>query len=353
MKKKHLHLFIGIIIIALSMYYAFKGVKLSELIDAFTSVRYLYLIPAIFFVLISYLLRAMRWRFLVGHVKKDIKTAALFSPMMVGFMANMLPARAGEFIRAYLLSKKERISFSSAFATIFIERLFDLVMLLLLIVWMLLFMSQALSSTNETYTVSIMFRTFTFSLYQMVEIFGVFSISLCASIFLFSALLQFKNNWAMKIVGIFVKPLPQKWSEKIIALVNSFTEGLNIIRDGRGFMATVFLSFLIWATFVMTYYPLYLAFDIHSKLPVVSSLIILCVTVAVFITLLPTPGFLGSYHLGCIAALYGIFGIQKAVALSYGIVAWLLAMGLTVLIGSIYAIKEHVSLSEVTAKENT
>jgi len=286
-------------------------------------------------------------------VKKDVKTAALFSPMMVGFMANMLPARAGEFIRAYLLSKKERISFSSAFATIFIERLFDLVVLLLLLVWVLLFMSKALSSTSETYKVSIMLWTFTFSLYQMVKIFGVFSILLCTFIFLFSALLQFKNNWAMRIVGICIKPFPQKWSERVIGLVNSFTEGLNIIRDGRGFIATVFLSFLIWSTFVMTYYPLYLAFDIESKLPVVSSLVILCVTVAVFITLLPTPGFLGSYHLGCIAALYGIFGIQKAVALSYGIVAWLLAMGMTVLIGSIYAIKDHVSFTEVTTKENT
>lgn len=353
MNKKHLHLLVGIVIIAFSMYYAFKGVKLSELTDALMSVHYLYLIPAAFFVLISYLLRAMRWRYLVSHVKKDVKTADLFSPLMVGFMANMLPARAGEFIRAYLLSKKERISFSSAFATIFIERLFDLVMLLLLLVWVLLFMSQALSSTNETYEVSLMFWTYSFSLFQMVEIFGAFSISLCAFIFLFSALLQFKNDWAMRIVGIFIKPFPQKWSERIIGLVNSFTEGLNIIRDGRGFIATVFLSFLIWSTFVITYYPLYLAFGIEDKLPVVSSLIILCVTVAVFITLLPTPGFLGSYHLGCIAALYGIFGIQKAVALSYGIIAWLLAMGLTVLIGSVYAIKEHVSFREVTAKEDT
>jgi len=353
MNKKHLHLFIGLIIIVLSMYYAFKGVKLSDLMDAFTSVRYLYLIPAIVIVFISYVLRAMRWRYLVGHVKKDVKTSALFSPLMIGFMANMLPARAGEFIRAYLLSRKERISFSSAFATIFIERLFDLVMLLLLIVWILIFMSQTLSSANETYTVSIMFRTFTFSLYQMVEVFGVISISLCAFIFLFSALLQFRKDWAIKIVDVFTKPLSQKLCEKIFGLVNSFAEGLNIIRDGRGFMATVFLSFLIWATFIIMYYPLYLAFDIQTQLPVVSSLMILCVTVAVFITLLPTPGFLGSYHLGCIAALYGIFGIQKAVALSYGIIAWLMAMGLTVLIGSVYAIKDHVSFTEVTAKENT
>src|SRR4030065_935910 len=106
MSKKYLHLLIGLIIIVFSLYYAFKGVKLSELSEAITSVNYLYLIPAIFLVMLSYLLRAMRWRYLVRPVK-DVTTSALFAPLMVGFMANMLPARAGEFIRAYLLSKKE------------------------------------------------------------------------------------------------------------------------------------------------------------------------------------------------------------------------------------------------------
>ena len=151
----------------------------------------------------------------------------------------------------------------------------------------------------------------------------------------------------MKIVGIFIKPFPHKWREKIIGLVNSFTNGLNIIRDRRGFIATIFLSFLIWIVFIATYYPIYLAFGIQNELPVISSLMVLCLMVAIFITLAPTPGFLGSYHLACVVTLHGIYGIQKAVALSYGIVAWLLAMGLTVVIGLFFALKEHVSFERV------
>ena len=48
MNKKYIHLLIGLIIIAFSLYYAFKGVKLSELTDAFMSVHYIYLIPQCF-----------------------------------------------------------------------------------------------------------------------------------------------------------------------------------------------------------------------------------------------------------------------------------------------------------------
>ena len=122
MRKKYLHLLIGLIIIVLSLMYAFKDVSFQELMSALKSIRHIYLFPAIFLVAMSYLLRAMRWHYLIRSVKK-VKTTRLFSPLMVGFMGNMLPARAGEFIRAYLLGKKENVSFSASFATIFVERL--------------------------------------------------------------------------------------------------------------------------------------------------------------------------------------------------------------------------------------
>lgn len=145
MNKKHIHLFIGLVIIALSLFYAFRGVKIRELGNAMLAVHYIYLVPALAFVILSYLFRAMRWRYLIRHIK-DVKTASLFSPLMVGSMANMLPARASEFIRAYLLSRKERISFSASFATIFIERLFDLMLVLLILVSVLIFIPEVFIS---------------------------------------------------------------------------------------------------------------------------------------------------------------------------------------------------------------
>ncbi len=339
MNKKHIHLLIGLAIIALSLFYAFRGVKIAELGNALLAAHYIYLVPAIVLVILSYLFRAMRWRYLIRSIK-DVKTAGLFSPLMVGFMANMLPARAGEFVRAYLLSRKEQISFSASFATIFIERLFDLIIVLLMLVSVLLFMPEVFVSGDVSGGNDLL---------NKVKIFGAVSFLLCMFIFIFSALLQFKKDLAMKVIGFFVRPFPLKWGEKIFGLVGSFSEGLQIIRDKRGFLATICLSFLIWGMFIFTYYPLYLAFDIETELPLISSLVVLCLTVAIFITVAPTPGFLGSYHLGCVAALHGIFGIDKAVALSYGIVAWLVAMGTTVFIGALFAIKENISIGDISA----
>ncbi len=335
---RKMHLIVGIIVVVLSLYYVFHDVQIDELGKAFLSLRYVYLIPTIGLVVLGFLFRAMRWRYLIRPVK-EVKTLNLLSPLIVGFMGNMLPARAGEFIRAYLLGKQERISFSASFATIFIERLFDMVLVLFLLFWVLFFRAEFLTSENSGETHSLMVN------------FGLVSFAGVVCILLFSVLLQFKNDWAMKLVGLFTKPFPLKWKEKIIKLVNSFAEGLKILKDKRGFFATVLLSFLIWCTFILTYYPLYLAFDIDTNMPLITSLIILCLTVAVFITLLPTPGFLGAFQAACVAALHGIFGVPKAVAVSYGIVAWFVTMGVTVLLGIFFIIKDNISLGEFSTRK--
>jgi len=340
-KKQLLHLSISIVIVTASLYYVFKSVSIADLADALKSIRYIYLLPAIFLVALTYVVRAMRWRYLIASVK-EVKTVNLFSPLMVGFMGNMLPARAGEVLRAYLLGKKEGLSFSASFATIFIERLFDMGLVLLLLFGVLFFESKTfvMSGSGETHQL----------MGYMVK-FGWISFAGCLFIFIFSVLLQYRNDWAMKGVEIITKPLPHKWAEKIVKLVNSFTQGLNIIKDKKGFLATVFLSFLLWGIFVLMYYPLYFAFGIESKLPVISSLLILCVAIAVFITLFPTPGFLGSFQAACVVALHEIFKIPKAVAVSYGIVTWLVVMGFVITVGSIFIIKENISFTEFSASK--
>jgi hypothetical protein len=334
MRKRHL--LIGIIIVILSSYYAFKNVSLAELSSALAAVHYIYLFPAVALVALSFLIRAIRWRYLVSSVKK-VKTVNLFSPLMVGFMGNMLPARAGELIRAYLLGKKERVSFSASFATIFIERLLDMAVVLLLLVWVLLFKTEAFGfgSTGENH-----------KLMDYMVKFGWISFFGCSFIFLFSALLQYKNDWAMRIVNVCVKPFPHRWRDKIIGLVNSFTEGLKILKDRRGFLISIILSFLMWAIIIFSYYPLYHAFEIETLLPTITSLIILTLAIDIFIVLFPTPGFLGAFQAACVVALHEIFKIPKAIAASYGIVAWLSTMGFVVIIGAIFVIRDNISFSE-------
>lgn len=337
MKKNHL--LIGLIIIILSSYYAFKNVSIEELGNALKSVHYIYLVPAAFFTVLTFVFRAMRWRYLVSSVK-TVKTARLVSPMMVGFMGNILPARAGEFIRAYLLSKKENISFSASFATIFVERLMDMSMFLLLLVGVLFFSADTFSQGDAGGNQRLMGYMIKFGWISFIGSMGIFS---------FSVLLQYKNDWAIKIVDICTKPLPHKWREKIFGMLHSFTDGLKILKDFRGFAACILLSVLVWTAAVLFYYPLLLAFGIETGLPVITAVLIINLTVGIFISLFPTPGFLGAFQAACVIALHDIFGISKAVAASYGIIAWLVAMGFIIVVGSFFIVKDNLSFSELAS----
>ena len=344
MNNKSLHLAAGIFIIILSFYYAFNNVSAAEIINALSSIRYIYILPAVSMVAVSFSFRALRWRYLIASFKQ-VKTSSLYSPLMIGHMGNMLPARAGEFIRAYLLSKKEGISYSASFATIFIERLFDLFFVLLLLAWVLFFESSIFPHGDAGANSGII---------EYIIKFGWISLGLCTIILLFSIFLQYRNQRAMDLVKFFTKPLPLKWGNKLINAVNSFSSGLMILRDKRGFTAAVLLSFLINVVIILTFYFLYLAFDLETQLPVLSSLILLSLVVDIFVALFPTPGFLGSFHAACVAALHGVFNISKAVALSYGIVAWLVFIGFTVAVGAFFALKDHISISALqSGKKDT
>lgn len=334
MKKKHL--IIGLTITCLAFYYSLRDVSIVELGNALKSVQYIYLLPALFWLAMSFLFRAMRWRYLIRSVK-EVKTKNLFSPLMLGFMGNLLPARAGEFVRAYLLGKNEKISFSTSLATIFIERLLDMFMVLLLLVWVLLFQMDVFSSGDTGSNHRLM---------GYMIAFGWISFSGCLLILFFSLLLQYKNEFAMKLVSLAIKPLPHRWGDKILDLAGSFNDGLKILRDKEGFFYSVVLSSLVTFTATITFYPLYQAVGIESMLPAVSSLIVLAITIDIFIVLFPTPGFLGSFQAACVVTLHEIFRIPKAVALSYGIIAWLLTMGFIIFAGGVFIIRDNITFSD-------
>jgi len=340
MNKKHL--IIGLLIIVLSSYYAFNNVSLSELAIAFKSVRYLYLVPAVLLIGLTFLFRAIRWRFLVSSVK-EVKTSQLVSPLMIGFMGNILPARAGELVRAYLLGKKVDISFSAAFATVFVERLMDMMIFLILLVGVLFFSSRIFPQGADGSSHPLVG--------YMIQ-FGWISFIGSVCIFSFSALLQYKNDLAIKIVSFCIKPLPEKWKEKIVGMVHSFTDGLMILKDARGVAASLFWSCLVWTAMILTYYPIHLAFGLGSDIPMMTSVLIVSLTIGIFISLFPAPAFLGSFQLACVVALHEIFGVQKAIAASYGIIAWLVAMGFIILSGIFFVLKDNISFSELSSSKN-
>ena len=333
--KKSGQLIIGLIVAILAVYYTMRNVSVSELMESFRHVNYIWLLPAFVMMCLTYVARAIRWRVLLLPVK-EVKTWDLFSPLMVGFMAGVLPARAGELVRAYLLGKKFELSFASSLATIVVERLFDLILLLFLFSWIMVFHGEIFDGDIAWSGISIRDLAFQF---------GVFSLALVLVLIAFIYLLTFHNERAISLVHWLVKPFPEKWQYNLIQMVEKFSQGLGVFRNVRALVFIVVATVGVWALIILQYYPLYWAYELQDKSA--TSLVLLTVMICILITVLPTPAFLGSFNAGVLIALHEIMGETEVATVSFGFVAWGLNFAVIVLGGVYFILHDHISVKKL------
>ena len=335
--KQYRQLIFGLVIALIALYYTLRNVSFSEVISSFKEMDYIYILPAIVLILLGYVFRAYRWQALLESSLK-VNVGGLYSPMMVGFMGNFLPARAAEILRPYLLSKKYDITFAAALASIVVERLFDMIILLLIFIWVFWFEADAFSSNIEFSG---------FSVQEMAIKFGQICVLGVIALIVFIYLLLNHKKKVMKLVGWFLGLMSEKWADKIKHLLDEFTMGCEVVKEFGTLTKISVYSVLVWVTNIFWVYPLYFAFDLQYK--TISSLLILGVIVAILISILPTPGFLGSYNAGIVIALHEIMGESEIKSVSLGMVGWALFSGVILAGGLYFIFHEHMSLKDLTS----
>ena len=316
----------------MALYYTLRNVSFSEVISSFREMDYIYLLPTIAIIFLSYIVRAYRWQVLLEPSLK-VNVGGLYSPMMVGFMGNFLPARAAEILRPYLLSKKHDISFSAAFASIIMERLFDLMMILLIFIWVFWFEASVFSADVKFSGLSVQ---------EMAIKFGQICVLAVGAFVVFIYLLLNHKKMVMKLIHWFTDFMNEKWRNKIKWFVDEFAVGCEVVKKFGALVKISVYSVLVWVGNIFWVYPLYYAFDLQHK--TIPSLLVLAVMVSILITVVPTPGFLGSYNAGIFIALHEIMGESAIKSVSLGMVGWALFAGV-ILVGDLYFIfLDHMSL---------
>ncbi len=128
---RSIQFWLGLIISLVLMALFLRAIHPSEIADAFGEANYWYLFPAICVLFVALSLRCLRWSILMRPLK-EIPAYRLFSYAIIGYMTNnLLPARTGEIVRAYVLGEREKVSRLGTLGTIALERLFDGVALVL------------------------------------------------------------------------------------------------------------------------------------------------------------------------------------------------------------------------------
>ena len=337
--KKVRQTLIGLAIAFGALYFTLKNISFEELTTSFKNAELIYIIPGLVLIILSYVTRAYRWQALLSPFKQ-IPVKEIYSPLMIGFMGCILPARAGEFLRAYVVGKKHNITFSGAFSTIIVERLFDLICLMALFVWVFVFKAD-MFDPNLTFS--------GVSVQSMAIGFGRICIILVCGLLAFMFLLAWQEEKVKSWINWCIRLLPEKWKKKIIYMVGEFALGCQVIKNKKALMQVTLFSILTWILIVALYYPFYLAFDLQTR--TLDSLLILTVMVSILITVLPTPAFLGSYNAGVLIALHEIMGEAEVTAVSFSMVVWA-ASFLVIFAGGLYFIlSDHMSVSSLMRAE--
>lgn len=278
-----------------------RKIDFKQLGAALYAVDYRYILLAVACTFVSYFLRAVRWHYLLISEKR-IPLSSLYPATIIGYMANnLLPARLGEFVRAYILAQREQLETPAVFASLVIDRLFDgfTVLLMLLVTLFTLQLPQGMADAGKALKVG-----------------GLITFLIYCGVLLFLFLLKRQTMKTLAFVAMLLKPFPRSLSERLVPLLGSFIAGIRMSAKGGHVAAVLVSSFLIWTFAVLPVDLILQGFGIH--LPITASMFIM--VLLVFAVMVPaSPGFIGTYHYACFKGL-SVFGIAESTSISIALI---------------------------------
>lgn len=293
MKSRNLRLVIGVLISAVFIWLALRGLHLPDVWVSLRSADYIWLIPSIAVYFLAVWARTWRWDYLLRPMKQ-IPLRRLFPVVVIGYMGNnVYPFRAGEILRSFVLRQQEDVSMSSSLATIVVERVFDgLVMLLFVFV-------------------ALPFAPLPSDTIRMVVIGG--SVIFLGALLVFFAVAAVPQRFMTLTEWFAARLLPEKLRVPIIDFAARFIVGLAALRSGRGLIMIFLTSVIIWLLETVKYWFVMHAFDFTVSF---FALMLMNGVVNLATTLPSAPGYIGTFDGPGIAVLT-LYGVDAAIATAY------------------------------------
>lgn len=273
-------------------------------------------------------IRAWRWQYLLEPLGRPGFGSA-FRATAVGFAASsILPARAGEVIRPYFLARQERISATGAFATIILERVLDMVTVLVLLAVYVLFFAPVITDDNRV-------------AFEAVQWTGLLAAvgALGALVVLF--VLAGNPKRLAAALERLEAVLPSRLAGLLARVAEKFASGLGIIRRPGRLIVALILSFPLWLSIAFGIWTVALAFNLAVSFAG-SFLVIALLVVGVAV---PTPGAVGGFHAAFRFAATTFFDAPDAAAVGAAIVLHLFTVFPSLFLGLLFAAHEGLNVA--------
>jgi uncharacterized protein (TIRG00374 family) len=274
-------------------------------------------------------IRAFRWQYLLDPLGK-VGFGSAFRATAVGFAAStVLPARAGEVIRPYFLARHEHMSATGAFATIILERLLDVVTVLMLLASYVFIFDKDLSATNPV---------------AVTWLKGVGVIAAAGAIGALVILFILAGDPARlgRAIERLARVIPS-FAERLAQIGEKFALGLGAIRRPSRLLVALVWSFPLWLSIAFGIWAVAIAFRL--AVPFTGSFLI--IALLVLGVAVPTPGAIGGFHAAFRYGATAFFGAADDAAVGAAIVLHVLSIGPALLLGLYFAAQVGVNLSRM------
>lgn len=294
-------LWIGLALSSFFAYLALRGMDPRAVASALKNADYRFL-PFAFLLTYAVLwVRAKRWKVILRGLL-EVETGFLFRITIIGFLANyVLPARIGELVRAALLGTRKKVSISAAIGTVVVERLLDLISILL--IFFLVYVSDSIPGAGSELGKV---------LNRAAVIFLAVAVGLMGILWLLRNHTTKTVAWAEGSLGL----LWPRGSEKLAKALVSFAQGLRPAQTLGDVAELVFWTGCLWVLSASIVILLMETFGLG--LPWGAAWFIL-VALGFGVSVPSAPGFMGTFHFSAMGALL-LYGVGRPEALSFAVV---------------------------------
>jgi glycosyltransferase 2 family protein len=304
-----------LVLAALAGLFWWRRGSLATIGSAFRAVQWDWVVVAIALNLLSVIARAIAWTTVIHSAMNPPRPRVplVFSAFSVGLFANaLLPGRVGELARVAVLTRKmpgRKGAWATLVGTVFAHRVFDIVPVVLLILYVVVTASIP-SSARATL---------------------VFVIGFGVGLFVFAFVSARRQHQEMAIEGL----------GPVRRLLTMGRAGLGVMRSPAGAAGAIFFQVIGWACQILAVYTAMRAFDIHSPLPAAGVVLLLMNVVTIF----PFwPGNVGLVQVAIATALVG-YGVRYSTGVAYGFGLQAIEASVGIGVGLLFLAREGLSFA--------
>ena len=321
---KNWKFWLGALVSALFMWWAFSGLDFSEVGQFVRTANYWWLVPSVGVYFVAVWVRTWRWEYMLRPLK-PVSTPKLFPVVVIGYMGNNIyPLRAGELLRSYILWRQEDIPVSASLATVIVERVFDGLVMLIFV-----FVALPFFPLPESYQ----------------SLVTIASIAFLGALIIFFVLAAMPQR-TLALTEWFSRFLPERIRPSLIEIAGRFLEGLVSLRHFKNVVMIFATSLIIWLLETLKYWFVMNAFDFGDAQVTFFALMLMNGVVNLATTIPSGPGYIGTFDGPGIAVLV-LYGVAEEVATAYTLVLHAaLWLPITVL-GAYYMFREGLRWNDI------